>query len=143
MQCPEERRRSRRDGRRPCARVPRACAGGPTCLGRGYCLEKEFLVRCDKGAMGSCVNLRLTQDPNPTCCTCRTLTKKVCQSFSNSVAPRAHALGKARPHGRPGRRGAGRPYGFASGPLGTACSFSIVAPSPRANSGLPDSNRAK
>ena len=46
----------------------------------------------------------------------------------------AHALGKARPHGRPGRRGAGRRSGLRPyPPLGAARSFSIVAPSPRAN----------
>ena len=47
----------------------------------------------------------------------------------------AHALGKARPHGRPGRRGAGRRSGLRPyPPLGAARSFSIVAPRPRANS---------
>ena len=43
----------------------------------------------------------------------------------------AHALGKARPHGRPGRRGAGRRSGLRPyPPLGAARSFSIVAPRP-------------
>jgi hypothetical protein len=50
----------------------------------------------------------------------------------------AHTLGKARPHGRPGRRGAGRRSGlWPYPPLGATRSFSIVAPSPRANSEHP------
>ena len=54
----------------------------------------------------------------------------------------AHALGKARPHGRPGRRGAGRRSGLRPyPPLGAARSFSIVAPSPRANSPNPTPSR--
>ena len=54
----------------------------------------------------------------------------------------AHALGKARPHGRPGRRGAGRRSGLRPyPPLGATRSFSIVAPSPRANSPSPTPSR--
>ena len=50
----------------------------------------------------------------------------------------AHALGKARPHRRPGRRGAGRRSGLRSyPPLGATRSFSTVAPSPRAISPFP------
>ena len=46
----------------------------------------------------------------------------------------AHALGKGRPHVRPRRRGAGRRSGLRLyPPLGAVRSFSIVAPSPRAN----------
>ena len=46
----------------------------------------------------------------------------------------AHALGKAHPHGRPGRRGAGRQSGlWPYPPLAATRTFSIVAPSPKAN----------
>ena len=76
--------------------------------------------------------------------------KKKKKKNSKAVAP-SQASRPSRAPGRgsspsratreQGRRPSLRPS--ASGPLGTACSFSIVAPSPRANSGLPDSNRAK
>jgi hypothetical protein len=108
-------------------------------MSRMILLERITMRQVRHVGLGSCVNLRLTQDP------VAPLSHLTKNSFSRQkplpkpVGPPTHALGKARPHGRPGLRGAGRPYGFASGPLGTACSFSIVTPSSRANSGGPDS----